>query len=118
MDYTQERLEAVTRALERESQELAIIAHDFLQERRNWTHPAGRAELARAAMDVTDWAQLAALESNRGDYWSKLDALQAAEARRDVALKSLLEWWRRGELWNGHRLRPVPGSVATALEAM
>lgn len=111
-------LVTVTEDLITASRQLSALASDFQTEARAWTHPAGRAQLEQLALTVADWSQLAALESGRGDYWSRLEALRLATARREVSQLGLAQWWQRGELWNAHRLRPVPASVQALMDRM
>ena len=108
-------LVAVTTDLSNESRELAQLAWEFRREARSWSHPGGRGELERIARELVDHSQLAALETSRGDYWTRRDALRRAVAMRSAARLSLRLWWERGELWNSHRLRPVPATIARGL---
>lgn len=106
---------AVTEDLMEQSRELAQLAWEFRQEARSWTIPAAKVELEAIAAHITSWAQTAALETTRGDYWARFDALQDALGQAQAARVALREWWQRGELWNSHRLRPVPATVGRAL---
>jgi hypothetical protein len=106
---------AVTTDLQAESRALAQLAWEFRQEARGWTHPEGKRELERIAEQLTSWGQESQLESSRGDYWTRLDALQLAMNRRRTAQLSLRQWWQRGELWNSHRLRAVPAIIRDAV---
>lgn len=103
--------------LNRWAQYLANLASDYRMEQRSWSLPEARDRLGRMAADVLDQSQLAALEATRGDYWSQLDALNRAEGYAAAAQLTLARWWQQGELWNNHRIRPMPASVARFLEA-
>ncbi len=109
-------LVTVTEDLMAASRDLAQLAWEFGQEARGWTVPEGREALLACQRQVTDWAQLAALDSARGDYWTRLDALHGAQHRVAAATVSLRRWWERGQLWNTHRMRAVPASIARELE--
>lgn len=104
-------LVAVTVDLGDASRTLGQLAFDFRQEARSWTHPAGRGQLEDIASELTTQAQAAALASSAGDYWERFDALKLAHARIAAARYTLRLWWQRGELWNSHRVRPVPASI-------
>lgn len=104
-------LVTVTEDLMAASRDLAQLAWEFGQEARSWTVPAGREQLQLLQAHLTTWAQEAALASAQGDYYTRLEAVQLAHHRREAARLSLRTWWERGELWNSHRLRPIPASI-------
>lgn len=109
-------LVAVTEDLMAASRDLAQLSWEFGQEAKGWTVPAGREQLELLQRHLTTWAQEAALASATGDYYSRLDALQLAHHRREAAQLALRRWWETGELWNSHRVRPVPSSIGREWE--
>jgi len=109
-------LVTVTEDLMGTSRDLAQLAWEFGQEARSWTVPAGKEQLQLLQAHLTTWAQEAALASAQGDYYTRYDALQLAIHRRAAAQLSLRRWWETGELWNSHRVRPVPASIGREWE--
>lgn len=101
----------VTEDLMELSRDLAQLAWDYRQEARGWTHRELRESLEDRATTLTSWAQQAALESTRGDYCTRYAALQQAIGQREAARISLRHIFEAGELWNSHRIRPVPASI-------
>jgi len=104
-------LVALTDDLQQLSRDLSQLAWEFGQEARGWSVPNARDQLAELQAHLTTWAQEAALASAQGDYWHRFDAFQLALHRRAAARASLRRWWEKGELWNSHRLRPMPASI-------
>lgn len=94
--------------LRAEADQLGLLALDFEEEAKAWTHPAARTLLQQQALQVGDWAQEAALGCDTGDALDRRQALTVALGRREAAEASLQRWRQRGELWNGHRQRPAP----------
>jgi hypothetical protein len=108
-------LVTVTEDLSAEAARLGQLADDFEHEARNWPHPSAQSHLALAASDIRELAQVAAMAAMTGDYWSRWNALQTALEQRRAGAQLLREWWQKGELWNSHRMRPIPASIQAAL---
>jgi hypothetical protein len=106
---------SVTEDLMAAARELSQLASEFRTEARAWTHPAARAELGRMGAELVTMSQAAAIASSSGDYWDRLEAVQLAQAQLAAGRLTLRKWFDRGELWNSHRLRPVPASIARGL---
>lgn len=101
----------VTEDLCSETRLLEDIADEFRFQAKSWTHPAARAHLSRMAVDISNWSQEAATESTRGDFSTRMEALQLAINRRRAASSTLQEWWEKSQLYNANRIRPVPQTV-------
>ena len=106
---------SVTEGLMQAARDLSQLAYEFRQESRSWTHPAARTQLEDQAAELVTMSQQAALASSTGDYWTRLAAVRLAEEQVGAAHTTLRLWFQRGELWNEHRLRPVPATVAREL---
>lgn len=109
-------LVSVTTDLAEAARALAQLSWQFRQEARGWTHPSALAQLDDVQRQLTGWSQEAALASSSGDYHSRLEAVQLAQGRVNAAKHTLALWWARGELFNEHRLRPVPAGIRGYLQ--
>lgn len=109
-------LVAVTEDLMAASRDLAELAYQFRRESHGWTHGQGRELLKVQAGQLVTWAQECALESTRGDYYTRADALRVAQGRVQAARHTLRRWWEAGELWNAHTIRPIPAIIRQEIE--
>lgn len=104
-------LVALTEDLMQASRQLSMLAWDFRQEARAWGHPAARHLLEDQAAELVSAAQAAALASMTGDYYSRMEAMASAVGMHSAGQIQLRRWFQRGELFNEHRMRPVPASL-------
>ena len=104
-------LVAVTADLHQLARDFHAIAGELWAESRRWAYLPGRGRWERAATGCEVLSQRCAIDAVTGGQWERLDAVTRATEQLRAARLTLHIAVQQGELFNAHRVAPIPARL-------